>query len=634
MAGNYWDRVLKSRVGRRRALAATSATAFSAAFLAACGGDDDDGGATGTTPVPTNTTAPSGPAGTSSGSSTGATGPSATGASSTLVSRPEDTTASAKYGGTYIGQSDTDPTTFDVITGLPEDVAMAARAYSRIIKYKSFKYPEPIQPAAEPDAAASWEYSGDGTQVTYKIRQGMKFDPRPPTEGRVVTAQDVKFSFDRFMSISTQRSIFDNSLDPNAPVLSTEAVDDETFVVNLAFPYAPFDMLIAAWRFVAVMPVEAESEYDVANTVRGSGAYRLENFQSSSRYEYVKNPDWYDADKLHLDGMNFVIIPDAASAQSQFLAGNLWWWDAYPQDQIISTKKDMPQLQMIPREEFNGGGAWIRFGYLPDSPFKDERVRKAVSLSLERDLYITTFGNIELFEAEGIEVPQAWNSSIPAGESFWLDPQDAATYGESAAYYKYDPAEAKKLIEAAGYQTPLASPFHWHNGGLWGPRFNNQMEVLHGMWNDSGNFAFEHKTYADYRAEFQGPFSNGGDKWVGIAAAITAARPELDALLFEYYYTNDRRGGHLMENGQPDAELDALIQKQRSTLDLDERASIVGDIQRRVSEHMYLMWEPGQWLPFDIVQPWLQNFGLWRSKSGGTQDQEGRVYWWYDETKA
>jgi hypothetical protein len=49
---------------------------------------------------------------------------------------------------------------------------------------------------------------------------------------------------------------------------------------------------------------------------------------------------------------------------------------------------------------------------------------------------------------------------------------------------------------------------------------------------------------------------------------------------------------------------------------------------------MYLLWEPGQTLGFDLIQPWLQNFGLWRSKSGGSQDQEGRVYWWYDESKA
>ena len=48
---------------------------------------------------------------------------------------------------------------------------------------------------------------------------------------------------------------------------------------------------------------------------------------------------------------------------------------------------------------------------------------------------------------------------------------------------------------------------------------------------------------------------------------------------------------------------------------------------------MYYMWAPGQWLGFNLAWPWLQNFGLWRSKSGGSVDQEGNIYYWYDETK-
>jgi hypothetical protein len=48
---------------------------------------------------------------------------------------------------------------------------------------------------------------------------------------------------------------------------------------------------------------------------------------------------------------------------------------------------------------------------------------------------------------------------------------------------------------------------------------------------------------------------------------------------------------------------------------------------------MYFMMEPGQALGFSLTWPWLQNFGLWRSKEGGSADQEGNIYYWYDETK-
>src|SRR3990170_2914057 len=138
MADNYWDSVTRSRVSRRRVMRGGAGAGLGIAALSLIGcGDDDEGGTPGSTATSASATGS-----TAATGATGATGPAPTTAPSSLVSQPEDTTANAKYGGTFIGQADTDPTTFDVITGLPEDVAMAARAYSRIIKYKSFKYPD------------------------------------------------------------------------------------------------------------------------------------------------------------------------------------------------------------------------------------------------------------------------------------------------------------------------------------------------------------------------------------------------------------------------------------------------------------------------------------------------------------
>lgn len=591
---DYWHRVLDSRLSRRRTLAATGAAAAGVAFLAACGGSD---------------------------------GKSKSAAS--LVKNPDDTTSKAVAGGTFIGQAQADPTSFDVLGGQPADYAMAGRAYSRLLKYKSTKYPAPIEPTVEQDAAASWEYAPDGLRVVYKLRPNLKFDARAPTNGRAVTAQDVKASFDRFMKVSVNRAVFDNSLDPTAPVKSVEAVDDKTVAINLAFPYAPFDSLIAQAGYISILPVEAGTQWDLKNTLRGSGAWRLENYQASSRYEFVKNKDWYDADKIKLDGMNFVILPDASTNRAQFLAGNLWYTGNFPRDDVLPTKQERPQLQMFAQDAFSAGDHWLRFGYLPESPFFDERVRKAASMSIDRDLFVDTFGNAERFQAAGIDVPRRWNSSLPAGESFWIDPKDEKTYGKSAAFYKHDPAEAKKLIQAAGLQTPVSSTFHWPVP-VTPTTFEREMQVIEGMWESSGNFKFAIRTYTNYPAEFLGPFVNGNNRWNGIAGNLSGARAEVDALMYEYLYYNGRRAGHVGPDGKPDATLQGLIEQQRVERDIKKRASIVGDIQRHVSSHMYFMWNPGQALGFDLVQPWLQNFRLWRSRPGGSQDQEGNIHWWYD----
>ena len=594
----YWTSLSRSRLSRRRLLRAGAALGAGAGAigLVGCGGSDDGGGG-----------------------------------DANLVARPADTSGKAVRGGVFQGQVNSDPNAFDVITGTAADVPHPARVYSRIIRYQPYKYPDKVQPAAAPDAATSWEFAPDGLQITYKMRPNLKFDPAPPTSGRNVTAQDAKWSFDRFMTVSTQRSIFSNAVSKDAPVLSTAAPDNQTLVVKLAFPYAPINMLVAAWRFVVVMPVEAEDKFDLKTTMRGSGAWRLKDYQRSAYYEYVRNPDWYDADKLHLEGKRYVVSPDVATNVAQFRAGNFWTY-AVPQDEVLQTRKAIPQLTMQAQEEFSAGGAWIRFGWMPGSPFFDERVRQAVSMSLDRDLVVDTFGNVDTYAKEGIDVPTRWNSAIYAGESYWIDPKDKKVYGDSARFFEFNPAEARKLLQAAGINPPLETQYHWPSN-TYAPPFDRLRQVQHAMWQDSGNFKLEQHIYPNYNTDYQPRFVNTPGQWEGIASTTTAARPELDVLLYEYFKSNNRRAGHVMPDGKPDAKLDDLVEKQRAEVDEKKRAAIVEDIQRYSSSKMYLMMEPGQALGFNLAWPWLQNFGLYRSKSGGSQDQEGQVYWWYDASK-
>ena len=161
-------------------MAAVGGLASPPRFLAACGGDDNDGGSAGTQK----------PAG--------------------LVSEPSDTTKNATKGGVLSVSSTDPPNSFDFTagSGAPD---YSVHVYSRLMKYEVLKYPEPAVSAVVPDAATSWETSPDGLTYTYKLRRGMKFDSRPPTNGRELTAQDVIFSWDRFAKLSSFRSTMVNS---------------------------------------------------------------------------------------------------------------------------------------------------------------------------------------------------------------------------------------------------------------------------------------------------------------------------------------------------------------------------------------------------------------------------------------
>jgi ABC-type transport system substrate-binding protein len=74
---------------------------------------------------------------------------------------------------------------------------MALHAMSRIVRYQVYKYPDRVRSEVIPDAA-SWEISPDGLTYTFKLRPNLKFDPRPPTNGRIMNSADVKWSWEHY----------------------------------------------------------------------------------------------------------------------------------------------------------------------------------------------------------------------------------------------------------------------------------------------------------------------------------------------------------------------------------------------------------------------------------------------------
>ena len=193
-------------------------------------------------------------------------------------------------------------------------------------------------------------------------------------------------------------------------------------------------------------------------------------------------------------------------------------------------------------------------------------------MSLDRDLFIRTFGNAEMFEAGRPRGADALEQrlSTPARATGSTRRTTRST-ANRRKFYKHNPAEAKALLSAAGITGAVETQFHFPVG-FFAPPFDQKMEVLHAMLQDSGNFKLAIDAVTNYNANFQTPYTNGMDKWEGIAAAATAARAEVDVLLHEYIKSNQPRSGHL-DNGQADAVLDDLVAKQRSELDTQKRGA-------------------------------------------------------------
>ena len=205
---NYWSRYMERRLTRRRGLA-IGAGAFGAALLAACGGNE------------------------------GASGDDA----ASLVVTPKDTSKEAVRGGIYRSNNDRSFSTLDPqasgTTGAGRDLG-----YQRPLAVKP-GYLEPATPGVlEGDAGASWEWSADRTTLTMKLRPDNHFDPRPPTNGRVVEAKDVLFSLDRLQASGGRRLEWFNSLNPDSSLASWSAPDKSTVSFKLAFPDPGFEVML------------------------------------------------------------------------------------------------------------------------------------------------------------------------------------------------------------------------------------------------------------------------------------------------------------------------------------------------------------------------------------------------------
>jgi ABC-type transport system substrate-binding protein len=594
---SYWDRFTASRLSRRRALQAGAAAGAGAIALSliGCGGGDESGDASG------------------------------------LLYTPTDTSNKATKGGSLPLTSGT-VSAFDQVND--EDTTQGLHAYSRLLKFKTYKYPDKVLNEVEPEFATGYEFSPDGLRLTFKLRPNLKLDPRSPTNGRMLNSGDVAWSWQRYEKQNAFKANLSAASDPTAPFVGFETPDANTFVFKLAFPYTGVLQQLAYKRHLPIMPVEAESKFDVRNEVRGSSAWRLKEYVPSARVVWEKNPDWYDTAKINTDTITYYMSSEYATNLAQFRSGALATLAVNAED-VLQTKRDLPHLLMKPSDNIGNGDGSFRFGYIPGSPFLDVRTRRALSMLWDRDLYIDTFGNTKAFEDAGLAIEKRWNSAIVGSWPWWLDPK-SKEFGPESAVYFHNPAEAKKLMEAAGHTKPLDLPFSLRTES--GESYYRSSEVLQAMMNDSGLFNF-HINIVDYRSEWRPKYHYGFNKHEGLARISGGDGPEIDPILQAWWKSGQETGadrrGHVLPDLTADNFINDLIAKQRIEPDTNKRQELLNEFQRYAAKQAYMFWGPGDSTSFEMANPWLGNWGAFNSGRDQVSLHAIEVYphYWIDQSK-
>jgi peptide/nickel transport system substrate-binding protein len=603
MERSYWHAVVEQRLSRRRGLALTGAASLGAAVLAACGGGKSSSG-------------------TSSDSQ-----------KSSLIAPKEDTTTQAKPGGVSRYFVSADSNNLDPSLANSPLESVQRHAYSGLLQEKA-GYLKATDFDIIPDLAESTEWSADGLQLTLKLRQGVKWHNKAPVNGRLFDVEDVVFSWNRFAKMGAARSSVANAANPDAPILSISAPDARTVVVKLKQPVAYLTSMLGTWitGMIRMFPKEADDKYDPRNDIIGTGPFILKQYVPSVGFTLQKNPDYWEKGRPWIDSVEMPIVSEYAAGLAQLKAANLYTYTVRGED-AVSLKNEVPAIGMY-QSVVNTLSQKTIFGWLPagKSPFNDERVRQAVSMSYDRDLYIDTYYNVSKFQAQGLPVETHWNSHLPVTlPSWWLDPQ-SKDFGPNAKYFLHDVAEAKKLMAAAGYASGLDLVSTTLSGAQYGPDHNKLIEVLEGMAKDIGIRTTIQAV--DYTSVFQPKFRDSKGNFDGISYKIGApiANDAVANLVFEYYSKGGVNFFGFDANGKGDNSgdptLDAQIEKATTELDTEKRKSIVKDIQRYLGGKMYGIRWPGGASGFDFGWPALRNFDVFHRDA-----REINYTMWIDDTQ-
>ena len=618
---NYWERISSERLSRRRALITGSAMAASAAFLAACGGDDDDG-STGATASP---------------SSTGATGGTGVATSSGLITTPVDNTATARRGGSVAYYATGDVPSFDPSTSNIILNQLSTTVYSRLAGITP-GYMEPWVFGVSPEVAESWEWSPDRLSLTLKLRPNVKFHNVDPVNGRALDTQDVLYSWGKFSEVSPSRSTMANVANPDAPILDFSAPDDSTISITLKEPVSYLLAFLAnsVSGYLPMLPKESADPavLDLRQKEIGTGPLMLGDYEPSVGFTLTRNPEFWDKTFPFADQVEMPIISEYSQALAQLKAGNIFTYMQIRGEDVLTTKNEVQDL-LIYESDVSVSEQKTSFGWLPagQSPFNDERVRQALSMSYDRDLWIDVFYNVSGFESEGLPVQVAWNSPLPRVTGWSRDPRDP-DFGPNAKYLTYNVEEAKALLRAAGFENGLDVVSTYIGGNQYGGDYQQRIEVLEDMAREVG--FRPSANVIDYQTEFIPRYRDSQGQHEGWTYK-QGPRPSQDPLHrteFDFYSKGGSNFAGFDVNGTGDSsgdpEVDRLLLAARAELEDDARREILHQVESYLSQKAYNVRWPGGTSGFVLAWPALGNMNVIRHDTTTLSPPT----WWVDPTKA
>ena len=455
---------------------------------------------------------------------------------------------------------------------------------SRLVKIKAGSSVVSGTQPIEPDLAESWVQPNETTYV-FTLRKGVRWHPKPPVNGRELTADDIKYTYERFLTIPGNGN--KGTLEM---IDKIEAVDKHTVKFTLKEPYAWFLDALAStstW-IIAKEAVEKFGDLKQWESVVGTGPWMLERYEPSVKFTFVRNPNYFIPELPYADGVEVLLEPDPASGFASFLSGK---YDFGPEYGMVVRRLDLdiakrrkPNLQTKDYIVVFGGYTAMK---IEQEPFKDIRVRRALGIAGNwREVLETNAWS------QGKGAP---NTAIPAALAEWALPVDQLPV-EGRQIYTTDVAAAKKLLAEAGFPNGFKTVMETTPG--YGPDFVDAVQVGLRNWKAVGVDAeLKLKEYGAYiSTTIYGKYEK---TTVGLRGAWTD--PD------SYLYRNFMPGQPLNTAPVNDPKVTEMIKLQRRTFNVAKRREIIYDLQRYLSQQVYYLYGPSV-SAVAAWEPYVKNF--------------------------
>ena len=301
--------------------------------------------------------------------------------------------------------------------------------------------------------AESWEASEDGLTWTFTMRDGLKW-----SDGTDLNAKDFEYSFKRMANPDTAAPYaetclgmidgFDAAQAGDTDALNVKASDDgKTLTIVLSYPCSYFDKMAAFATMSPVQQATVEANGDSwctsADTFVSNGPYMITEWTPSERIVLTKNPNYvggWDSSKIVSDSITLLLLEDSSASFAAYNSGEAVLIKDVPTDEIPSLTKAEDGGDFYVDTIL--GTYYVSLNLQRDA-FKDAKVRKALSLAIDRDYVANTIMQGTYSTADSIVGPGI------VDENGYFHDNGNAPY--ISADYEANMAEAKKLLEEAGY---------------------------------------------------------------------------------------------------------------------------------------------------------------------------------------